>query len=54
MNTTQISTAPVQLGGYVYIRLLDAKTREIQEEYEFPNLITDVGMTKFTSSNYFS
>ena len=39
-----IELPPVKLGGYFYVDLIDAKTGEIKQHLEFPNLITDKGL----------
>lgn len=39
-----VELPPVKLGGYFYVDLIDAKTGEIKQHLEFPNLITDKGL----------
>ena len=34
----------IGVGGYFVVDLLDAESGRIKEHYEFPNLITDLGL----------
>lgn len=39
-----IELPPISIGGYYYVDLIDAKTGEVKQHLEFPNLITDAGL----------
>ncbi len=39
-----VELPPIKLGGYFYVDLIDAKTGEVKQHLEFPNLITDKGL----------
>ena len=39
-----VELPPIGIGGYFYVDLIDAKSGEIKQHLEFPNLITDAGL----------